>query len=102
MAQGMTWDKLLAELNANIKTPGMGTFSGCRSRRHRNCLPPGFRSVLGVKVFGPDLGQIQKLAVQVEKEPPIFQNTQSAFAERTVGGYFLDSPLIAKPRRGTV
>src|SRR5256885_630956 len=53
-------------------------------------LTTGFRSVLGVKVFGPDLGQIQKLAVQVEKELADLPNTRSAFAERTVGGYFLD------------
>src|SRR5947207_13063247 len=53
-------------------------------------LATGFRSVLGVKVFGPDLEQIQKLAVQVEKELADLPNTRSAFAERTVGGYFLD------------
>src|SRR5207248_7709420 len=53
-------------------------------------LTTGFRSVLGIKVFGPDLGQIQKLAVQVEKELADFPNTRSAFAERTAGGYFLD------------
>jgi len=53
-------------------------------------LTTGFRSVLGVKVFGPDLGGIQKLAVQIEKELADIPNTRSAFAERTVGGYFLD------------
>src|SRR6266487_1733215 len=53
-------------------------------------LTTGFRSILGVKVFGPDLGEIQKLAVKIEKELADFPNTRSAFAERTVGGYFLD------------
>src|SRR5213596_2236275 len=53
-------------------------------------LTTGFRSVLGVKVFGPDLSEIQKLAVQIEKELADLPNTRSAFAERTVGGYFLD------------
>src|SRR5207244_7362339 len=53
-------------------------------------LTTGFRSVLGVKVFGPDLGEIQKLAVQIEKELAELPDTRSAFAERTVGGYFLD------------
>jgi Cu(I)/Ag(I) efflux system membrane protein CusA/SilA len=53
-------------------------------------LATGFRSVLGVKVFGPDLSEIQKLAVQIEKELSGLPNTRSAFAERTVGGYFLD------------
>src|SRR5438445_459508 len=53
-------------------------------------LTTGFRSILGVKVFGPDLGEIQKLAVQIEKELAESPNTRSVFAERTVGGYFLD------------
>src|SRR5947199_1188413 len=53
-------------------------------------LTTGFRSVLGVKVFGPDLSEIQKLAVQIERELADVPNTRSAFAERTVGGYFLD------------
>src|SRR2546430_6430061 len=88
--KGMTWDKLLAELNANIKTPGMANIFWMPIQTRTEMLTTGFRSVLGVKVFGPDLGQIQKLAVQVEKELADLPNTRSAFAERTVGGYFLD------------
>ena len=53
-------------------------------------LTTGFRSVLGIKVFGPDLGGIQKLGVQIEKALERLPDTRSAFAERTVGGYFLD------------
>src|ERR1700726_3148577 len=65
---GMTWEKLIAELNANIKTPGMANIFWMPIQTRTEMLTTGFRSVLGVKVFGPDLGQIQKLAVQVEKE----------------------------------
>src|SRR6267143_780829 len=53
-------------------------------------LTTGFRTVLGVKVFGPDLGEIQNLAIQIERELSNVPNTRSVFAERTVGGYFLD------------
>jgi Cu(I)/Ag(I) efflux system membrane protein CusA/SilA len=88
--KGMTWDKLLAELNANIKTPGMANIFWMPIQTRTEMLATGFRSVLGVKVFGPDLGEIQKLAVQIEKELSGLPNTRSAFAERTVGGYFLD------------
>src|SRR5437773_2329301 len=88
--KGMTWDKLLAELNANIKTPGMANIFWMPIQTRTEMLTTGFRSVLGVKVFGPDLGGIQKLAEQIEKELVGLQNTRSAFAERTVGGYFLD------------
>src|SRR5213594_4685049 len=88
--KGMTWDRLLAELNANIKTPGMANIFWMPIQTRTEMLATGFRSVLGVKVFGPDLGEIQKLAVQIEKELGSFPDTRSAFAERTVGGYFLD------------
>src|SRR5881398_130836 len=88
--KGMTWDKLLAEVNANIKTPGMANIFWMPIQTRTEMLTTGFRSVLGVKVFGPDLSGIQKLAVQIEKELAEFPNTRSAFAERTVGGYFLD------------
>jgi len=88
--KGMTWDKLLAEVNANITTPGMANIFWMPIQTRTEMLTTGFRSVLGVKVFGPDLGGIQKIAVQIEKELANFPNTRSAFAERTVGGYFLD------------
>jgi Cu(I)/Ag(I) efflux system membrane protein CusA/SilA len=88
--RGMTWEKLLAEANASMKTPGMANIFWMPIQTRTEMLTTGFRSVLGVKVFGPDLEQIQKLAVQIEKELADFPNTRSAFAERTVGGYFLD------------
>src|SRR6266704_226466 len=88
--KGMTWDKLLAEVNANIKTPGMANIFWMPIQTRTEMLTTGFRSVLGMKVFGPDLGGIQELAVQIEKELAELPNTRSAFAERTVGGYFLD------------
>src|ERR1700704_4895095 len=53
-------------------------------------LTTGFRSALGIKVFGPDLQGIENLAVQIEKAIIDLPDTRSAFAERTVGGYFLD------------
>jgi copper/silver efflux system protein len=87
---GMTWEKLLAEANAKMKTPGMANIFWMPIQTRTEMLTTGMRSVLGVKVFGPDLEQIQKLAVQIEKELADFPNTRSAFAERTVGGYFLD------------
>src|SRR3989475_10780408 len=87
---GVTWEKLLAEMNGKIKTPGMANIFWMPIQTRIEMLTTGFRSVLGIKVFGPDLGQIQKLAVQVEKELVGLPNTRSTFAERTVGGYFLD------------
>ncbi len=87
---GMTWEKLLAEMNANVKTPGMANIFWMPIQTRTEMLTTGFRSILGIKVFGPDLGTIENIGVQIEKALSDFPNTRSAFAERTTGGYFLD------------
>jgi Cu(I)/Ag(I) efflux system membrane protein CusA/SilA len=87
---GMTWEKLLAEMNRKIKTPGMANIFWMPIQTRTEMLTTGFRSILGIKVFGPDLGKIQDIGVQIEKALSDFPHTRSAFAERTTGGYFLD------------
>src|SRR5262249_19585616 len=87
---GMTWEKLLAEMNEKIKTPGMANIFWMPIQTRTEMLTTGFRSILGIKVFGPDLAVIQNIAVQIEKALSDFPDTRSAFAERTTGGYFLD------------
>ena len=93
---GMTWEKLLAEMNQKIKTPGMANIFWMPIQTRTEMLTTGFRSKLGIKVFGPDLGVIQDLGVQIEKALADFPNTRSAFAERTTGGYFLDFTVNRK------
>jgi copper/silver efflux system protein len=87
---GMTWEKLIAEMNANIKTPGMANIFWMPIQTRTEMLTTGFRTILGIKVFGPDLKQIENVAVAIEKALSDFPNTRSVFAERTTGGYFLD------------
>jgi copper/silver efflux system protein len=87
---GVTWDKLIAQLNEASKTPGMAQIFWMPIQTRTEMLTTGFRSVLGIKVFGPDLKGIEDVAVQIEKALADFPNTRSAFAERTTGGYFLD------------
>ena len=87
---GMTWEKLIAEMNARMKTPGMANIFWMPIQTRTEMLTTGFRSVLGIKVFGPDLATIQDVAVQIERTLRDFPKTRSVFAERTTGGYFLD------------
>jgi Cu(I)/Ag(I) efflux system membrane protein CusA/SilA len=87
---GMTWEKIIAEMNDKLKTPGMANIFWMPIQTRTEMLTTGFRSVLGVKVFGPDLAKIQEVGVQIEKALADFPDTRSVFAERTTGGYFLD------------
>ena len=87
---GMTWEKLIAEMNDKIKTPGMANIFWMPIQTRTEMLTTGFRTILGVKVFGADLKQIENVAVDIEKALSDFPDTRSVFAERTTGGYFLD------------
>lgn len=87
---GMTWEKLIAEMNTKIKTPGMANNFWMPIQTRTEMLTTGFRTKLGIKVFGPDLATIESVGVQIENALKDFPNTRSAFAERTTGGYFLD------------
>ncbi|HEY3662252.1 MAG TPA: CusA/CzcA family heavy metal efflux RND transporter, partial [Chthoniobacterales bacterium] len=87
---GMTWDKLVAGMNANIRTPGMSNIFWMPVQTRTEMLTTGMRSNLGIKVYGPDLGGIQNVAVEIERALTGFPGTRSVFAERTTGGYYLD------------
>jgi Cu(I)/Ag(I) efflux system membrane protein CusA/SilA len=87
---GMTWDKLLAEMNENVRFPGMANIFWMPIQTRTEMLSTGFRSNLGIKVFGPDLNTIEDIGVEIEGILTELQGTRSVFAERVTGGYFLD------------
>lgn len=92
--EGMTWDKLIDEMDAAMQFPGMPNIWWMPIQTRTEMLATGIRSTLGIKVFGADLAQIEKTAVNIERalldDPRTAPHTRSAFAERTTGGYFLD------------
>ncbi|MEA3186451.1 MAG: copper/silver efflux system protein [Chthoniobacter sp.] len=87
---GMTWEKLLDELNRYVRTPGMVNQIQMPIQTRTDMLTTGFRTKLGIKVFGTDLKQIENVAVEIEKALSDLPDTRSVSAERPTGGYFLD------------
>jgi len=91
---GMTWDGLISEMDAAMQFPGMPNIWWMPIQTRTEMLSTGIRSTLGIKVFGPDLEQIEQTAVDIERalldDSRTEAYTRSAFAERTTGGYFLD------------
>jgi len=53
-------------------------------------LSTGIRTPIGVKVIGTDLVEMDKLARQIEQVLKAVPGTSSAYAERGIGGYYLD------------
>ena len=92
--EGMTWDKLIGEMDSAMRFPGMPNIWWMPIQTRTEMLATGIRSSLGIKVFGPELGTIEETAIDIERA--LLENertapyTRSAFAERATGGYFLD------------
>lgn len=91
---GVEWDDLIAEMDEALHYPGMPNIWWMPVQTRTEMMATGIRSALGVKVFGPELGTIEDVAVQIEKALLADARTQpytrSAFAERITGGYFID------------
>ncbi|NIP38498.1 MAG: efflux RND transporter permease subunit [Candidatus Dadabacteria bacterium] len=87
---GMTWDKLISEMNATMKFPGMANIFWMPIQTRTEMLSTGFRSNLGIKVFGPDLQTIENIGIEIEKVLTEVPGTRSVFADRVTGGYFMD------------
>jgi Cu(I)/Ag(I) efflux system membrane protein CusA/SilA len=87
---GMTWQKLTAQMSEAARTPGMSQVFWMPIQTRTEMLTTGFRSVLGIKVFGPSLAGIEAVATSIEGALSDLKNTRSVFAERTIRGHFLD------------
>ena len=88
--EGLTWDDLIAEMDAELRYPGMPNVWWMPIQTRTEMLSTGIRSQLGIKVFGDDLEQIEETAVAIEQAVADVPGTRSAFAERSTGGFFAD------------
>ena len=92
--EGLEWGDLIAEMDEALRFPGMPNIFWMPIQTRTEMLATGIRSALGIKVFGPDLTQIESAATAIEEALLADQRTapftRSAFAERSTGGYFLD------------
>lgn len=88
------WNELVQEMDAKTKLPGMANIWWMPVQTRTEMLSTGMRSNLGIKVFGPDLGKIEEIAVRIEEALQDVEGTRSVFADRTIGGYYLDFKIF--------
>ncbi|MFO1097084.1 MAG: efflux RND transporter permease subunit [Xanthobacteraceae bacterium] len=97
---GMTVDKLIAEMDKSLQFPGLSNAWTMPIKARIDMLSTGIRTPIGIKVYGKDLGEIERLARQIEAVMRTVPGTTSAFAERVIGGYYLnidpDRPQLAR------
>ena len=87
---GMTTDKLIAELDKALQFPGVANSWTMPIKARIDMLSTGIRTPIGIKVFGKDLVEMERLAREIEGVVKAVHGTSSAYAERITGGFYLD------------
>jgi Cu(I)/Ag(I) efflux system membrane protein CusA/SilA len=87
---GVTVDSLIAEMDKALQFPGVSNAWTMPIKARIDMLSTGIRTPVGVKVIGADLTAMDQVARQVETVLKTVPGTSSAYAERVMGGYYLE------------
>jgi Cu(I)/Ag(I) efflux system membrane protein CusA/SilA len=87
---GMTLDKLIKEMDEATKLPGVTNTWSMPIKARLDMLTTGIRTPVGIKIFGQDLNTIQAIGQEIERVLGMVPGTASVYAERAVGGYYID------------
>ncbi len=87
---GVTIDSLIAEMDRALQFPGIANSWTMPIKARIDMLSTGIRTPVGIKVYGKDLKEIERLAKEIEAVVKTVPGTTSAFAERITGGFYLN------------
>jgi len=99
---GMTPEKLVEELDAAVKVPGLANIWIPPIRNRIDMLATGIKSPIGVKISGTDLRAIDRIAGEIEVVAKQVPGVSSSLAERLSGGRYVDVQIdrVAASRYG--
>ncbi len=81
--------ELVEAMNAAVQMPGLNNAWTMPIRTRIDMLATGIKTPVGIKVAGPDLAELERIASALEAVVKAVPNTASAFAERTMGGNYI-------------
>ena len=87
---GETVEQLIRKLDRTVHLPGLTNSWGYPIRTRIDMLSTGIRTAVGIKITGPDLGGIARLAETLEARLKQVPGTRAVFGERVTGGRYLD------------
>lgn len=87
---GLTYEALQAEMDAALQFPGFPNTWTQPIRNRLDMLLTGIKTPVGIKVFGADLNEIQRIGREIEQVLQQVPGTRSVYAERVAQGYFTD------------
>ncbi len=85
-----TTKALMDEMDAAIKFPGLANAWTMPIKTRIDMLSTCIKTPIGIKVSGPDLNVLEKVAGDIEQTLTQLPDTLSAFADKAAGGYYLD------------
>lgn len=83
-------DELIAEMDQAVRIPGCVNGWTMPIKARIDMLSTGIRTPVGIKIFGSDMAEIERLGAQLEPMIRAIPGTQGVFAERAATGYFVD------------
>ncbi|HXI57874.1 MAG TPA: efflux RND transporter permease subunit [Polyangia bacterium] len=95
--QRMTWDELTAEMNKKMQFPGWTNAWTMPIKTRVDMLTTGVRTPIGIKIFGTDLEQVEKIGTGLEHVIAPISGTRSVLYERNLGGLYVD--IIPRPEK---
>ncbi|MEX2284112.1 MAG: CusA/CzcA family heavy metal efflux RND transporter [Gemmatimonadota bacterium] len=87
---GITTETLIAAMDSAVRMPGVTNAWTMPIKGRIDMLATGIRTPVGIKIFGPDLAELERIGRQLESAIRAVPGTRSVFAERAISGYYLD------------
>lgn len=91
-----TTRELMQEMDKELRIPGLANAWTMPIITRIDMLSTGIKTPIGIKVSGPDLNVLGKVALDIENIMKTLPETVSAYGDRAVGGYFLDIAINRK------
>jgi Cu(I)/Ag(I) efflux system membrane protein CusA/SilA len=85
-----TPDELIDVMNAAVQIPGLNNAWTMPIKTRIDMLATGIKTPVGIKVAGPNLAELERVASEIEAVVKAVPGTLSAFAERTMGGNYIE------------
>ncbi len=86
----ISWDGLMGEFNTAMQFPGWTNAWTMPIKTRVDMLSTGVRTPVGVKVFGPDLNEVERIGMQLEHALTPIRGTRSVYSDRSTGGFYID------------
>jgi Cu(I)/Ag(I) efflux system membrane protein CusA/SilA len=87
---GKTTRELMNEMDRAIRFPGLANAWTMPIKTRIDMLSTGIKTPIGIKVSGPDLTVLERIAGDIEQTVKQLPETLSAFGDKAAGGYYLD------------